>query len=588
MPDARADASAVRDLLELVALRDVEVGGEIGRRIEVTIRNNLLAVDLDNAFLKPFIDRQETSSYIGLGKFFDALTRLCAYSHNHDLLERRQHILEVIAQTQETDGYFGCMVPDRRVWWLWDVHETGYLIYALCTDYALHGDPSSLEQARKMADHLIPLMRKEPDRLIENGQSVFHLATLGIDKALIELWHLTGNQKYLDFCVQRLDLADWDFPIVEGRWGDIQGHAYAYLARCLAQLLYYRVTGNDRLLAPTRRAMDFLTRQDGLAITGGCGLSECWHSSQDGTGNLQESCTTTYQLMVYDNLLRLEGDSRYGDLMERAIYNALFGAQSPDGRRIRYYTPFEGRREYFDKDTYCCPNNFRRAIALLPQLVYYRTGNGVLINLYTVSSARIDLPNGVIVSVRQKTDYPNSGQVVLHVDPSERTEFEVTLRIPGWCEKATINGDPVEPGMFITLCRTWSAGDRIAIEFSMPWRLVRGRQAQAGRVAVMRGPVVYCLNTTANEEMKTLRPTGLHRMCLDPASLKGPIASNCVRDEGLACTLRVWPTAPPRRDIEPMTLRATEFADPEGETTYLHPLDPNDERLVDDELLGAQ
>ena len=133
--------------------------------------------------------------------------------------------------------------------------------------------------------------------------------------------------------------------------------------------------------------MDFLTRQDGLVITGACGYQECWHDNQQGFFKLGETCATAYLIRLLDNMLRLEGDTLYGDMMERTIYNALFAAQSPDGRNLRYYSPFEGKRVYFDKDTYCCPCNFRRIIAELPTMVYYRCGGGLAINLYTTSIA---------------------------------------------------------------------------------------------------------------------------------------------------------------------------------------------------------
>ena len=593
MPAPARDATyKVNDRFESIELDHVEVGGEIGRRIDITIRNNMLAVDVDGDFLQPFLDPQASGGYIGLGKFVDALTRLCAYSHDKDLLGLKKHVIDQIVRTQEADGYFGMMHPDHRVWKLWDVHETAYLIYGLSVDYELTGAGASLAAAQKMAGHVMPTMLAEPDRLIEDGGSIFHVATLGIDKAMINLWRLTGDGQYLDFCVRRLGMADWDYPIVEGRWGDVQGHAYAYLARCLAQLWYYRITGDRLLLASTRRAIDFLLRSDGLLISGSCGMSECWHSNQDGAGNPQESCTAAYVLMVLDDLLRLEGDSLYGDIMEREIHNALFAAQSPDGRRIRYFTPLEGRRHYFPNDTYCCPNNFRRTIARLPQCIYYRATGGVLVNLYAPSSATIELPDGVTVTLRQETDYPNSGRVMLHVEPSRSAEFAVQLRIPRWCKEAnvTVNGEPVSetitPGTFATIQRHWSTGDRVAIELPMPWRLIRGRQAQAGRAAIMRGPMLYCLSRTTNMNMANTDVNAMRQLTLDASSLGGPVSDKRVRSDGLACTLKAWRGGAWYATDDPaIDVRATEFADPDGEMTYFALLNPNDERLVDDELI---
>lgn len=222
----------------------------------------------------------------------------------------------------------------------------------------------------------------------------------------------------------------WDLGIVRGRWGRIEGHAYAYLAHALAQLQLYRDEPDERLLRTARRAMDFLTRRDGLVISGACGDHECWHDTQSGTTNLGETCAIAYLLRTLDDLLRLEGDSRCGDLMERAIFNALFGAQSPDGRRIRYYTPFECSREYFPLDGYCCPNNYRRIISELPTMICYGAPREVTVNLYTASTAKMDLDKGLSVGVEQQTNYPSSGRVLLKIDPSQPAEFALRLRIP--------------------------------------------------------------------------------------------------------------------------------------------------------------
>jgi DUF1680 family protein len=274
--------------------------------------------------------------------------------------------------------------------------------------------------------------------------------------------------------------------------------------------------------------------------------------------------------------------------MERAVYNALFAAQSPDGRRIRYYTPFESPRVYFPKDSYCCPNNYRRIIAELPELIYYRAGDGLAVNLYTASEARVELAEGLGVEVRQQTDYPSSGRVAIHVDPSRPAEFAVALRIPRWCSGAAVTlggapvGEPVRGGQFFKVRRQWQPGDRLDVQMPMPWRLVKGRKAQAGRVAVMRGPLLFCLSLQRNPALTDL---DLRSLTLDPASLRGPVAHETVRPGGIACRARAWspgrwyPHAPP--DLE---LLLSEFADPGGVATYFHVPNPEAEELVADEL----
>lgn len=566
----------------------VRLEGEIGRRIQITADNNLLVLNVQRDFLQPFIDRKSTGGYIGLGKLIDSFVWMAAQTGDPRLLQRKREVVAAALATQEADGYLGLMVPNSRVWKLWDTHEMAYLIVALSHDYQLLGEKPSLEAARKIADYLIAECTAHPERDLGEAQITAHMASTGLDDALLTLSTASGDPKYRQFVVTLRKLPEWDMPIVRGRWGKIEGHAYAYLAHALAQTELARIAPDPRLLGPLQKAADFLTRQDGLVITGTCGDHECWHDTQQGTTNLGETCATAYLLRVWDDCLRREGDSRYGDLMERSIYNALFAAQSPDGRRIRYYTPFDGPRVYFPDDTYCCPCNFRRIVAELPNLAYYRSENGLAVNLYSAGKATVPLGTTQL-TVRQETDYPTSGHIVLHLEPSAPTAFPLKLRIPRWCSEAkvTVNDQPVEtavtPGQYCTLQRTWKAGDHVTLELAMPWRLVKGRVAQAGRVAVMRGPLVFCLNPTKHPALKEI---DLRLIVLDPASLEGPFPDDSVRPGGLACRVQAWtpgawyPFVP--RDLQ---LTLTEFADPDGHAIFFQVPDPKAEMFVEDELV---
>jgi DUF1680 family protein len=337
--------------------------------------------------------------------------------------------------------------------------------------------------------------------------------------------------------------------------------------------------------------MDFLLRKDGLVISGTCGDHECWHDTQAGTENLGETCTTAYLIRFWDELLRRTGDPVYGDLMERAIYNSLFAAQSPDGRKIRYYTPFEGPRQYYDADTYCCPCNYRRAIAELPAEVYYQTPEGLAVNLYTPSTVKAALPNGHKVELRQETDYPNSGNVALKVDPEQPAEFTLAFRIPRWAAGATIQvngkdaGVAAHPGTLAKVHRQWSPGDQVAIAFPMEWRLVKGRRSQVGRAAIMRGPQVFSLRREGNEGFESI---DLRRLTLRPGSVAGPAPDAHVRPGGMQATADMWDPAAwyPHAATRPVTL--TEFADPDAEAAYFRIPNPNDPLLVDDELNGVE
>jgi hypothetical protein len=511
---------AAEDFLQPVDTRHVTVGGEIQRRMDLTVTGNLLQIDL-NTFLGPFHAKngRGNDTYVGLGKTLDGLVRLAANTQDAALLARKKHVVEELLKTQESDGYIGFMRPESRTWELWDLHEQGYLITALALDYRLCGEATSLVAARKLADYIIARWPGKPADWAKRLPCNEYLSTIGLKRAFLVLYEATSDRKYLDFCVQQLKVKEWSQDIVLGRHGAIEGHSYSYCSHCLAQLELYRLDPDPTLLKPTMRAMEFMLAKEGMGITGGVGHDECWTDQQSGKGSFAETCSTAYQLFLYDQLLRLGGETRWGDVIERTLYNTAFAAQSPVGRRIRYYTPFEEKRGYFNRDTYCCPGNFRRMIATLPEWIYYRCGAGLVVNLYTASQVTFGTGSDTVV-VRQETEYPSSSTVTLAVEPARARAFPLLLRVPRWCDRpaASVNGKPVptqaRTGEFLAIERQWQTGDQVMLDLPMPWRFVAGRKDQAGKVAIMRGPLVYTLNpnniavSKADATGKT-QPTGL-------------------------------------------------------------------------------
>jgi len=564
--------------------RLVKVGGEIGRRIDITIEKNLLAIDVERDFLAPFRKKDSGGGYIGIGKLIESFARFAYYTGDERLAERKRELAGALIATQEADGYIGMMKPDARMWGLWDISEAAYIILGLSVDHRLFKDEASLRAARRLADWIIDRWTKQPDGVPGGGTITTHMAVVGLENALLALHAETGEKKYLDACIALRRLPEWGPPIVLGRWGKIEGHAYAYLAACIAQLRLYCIAPQPGLLSASRRASDFLRTGDGLVITGTCGDHECWHDTQEGTINLGETCATAYLIRFWQEWFLRMPIVSLADPMERAIYNALFAAQSPDGRRLRYYTPFDGPRSYFEGDSYCCPNNYRRIIAEISGMIYYRNDGGVLVNLYTPSELKIEAEGGASVTIRQETDYPSSGRVTIHVEPDSAATLQIVARVPGWCTgaKATVKDWVFEekPGGWLAYRQEWKPGDRIDIEFPMPIRLVKGRKAQAGRVAVMRGPLVYCLSRARNPDLAGI---DLRNIVIDPATLQGPEPDDSVRPGGTACRVRAWkPGAWYPLAAHDLSLILTEYPDPTGEAIYFKVPDPNAKGFVDE------
>jgi DUF1680 family protein len=577
--DATAESAGFQDSLAPLPLNKVKAGGLIGDRIQAICRGNLLKLDIDGDFLAPFLDKDHSwrvpGGFVGLGTTTDALVRFAYYTGDPELLALKQRALKGIARAQESDGYIGINPPARRIREVWDVHELNYLVYGLVTDYRLFGSEKSLAIARRAADYMVDRMSGKMPRAVNDSEIHMALVITGFDRTMLAIYAATGDRRYLDI-LRDVGLAAWDLDIVEGRKKPYYGHMYAFLARSLAQLELYHRTGDKRLLNQTMKAVDFLRKRNGLLVTGSGNNIECWSSDQSSTGESTETCATAYLIRILDQLQRMYADPGLGDMMERAIYNALFAAMSPDGRRLRYWTPFEGPRQFYGHDFMCCPGNLRRIVSELPGMIYYRQARGgITVNLYTASTATIGVPHAGDVTVRQETDYPASGSVILQIDPSQPgVSFPVSLRIPRWCRNASIsvNGKPVPvngPG-YAEIRRKWRLGDRIELSLDMPWRFVRGAQTQEGRAAVLRGPLLYCLNPDLNPAIGGL---DLKQIVLD--------SDNQPRKHGTACEIGAWTSL--REGPPDLKLVLTEFPDPGGRATYF--VARRDAGLVPDELL---
>ena len=580
------------DSFKPIELGQMQYGGEIGRRMDVTIHNNLLKLDIDKDFLAKFRDKKQGGGFVGMGMLLDATVGLAAYSDDPKVKELKDYLIAESLKCQEPDGYIGMVKPENRLWHNWDIHEMSYFSHGFLRNHRLFGDKRSLAAAEKILRYITEGWKKDPARSPDDNMITTRMSVTGFEPALLEAYRATGDDYYMDALINLRKFDQWDPEIIQGRHGKIGGHAYCHTSRLIGQLWLNRIRPNPKLVEGSRELMEFMVNGDGLVICGTAGFWECWDDTHNGLCQLGETCATTYYLRFWHELLQMDGNSLYGDLMERAVYNALFAAQSPDGRKLRYYVPFEEQRVYFPLDSYCCPNNYRRGLSVLPLMAYYTADGGPVVNLYTASTATIPLKDDLTVKLEQKTDYPNSGKVAIAVDPSREAEFPVRLRIPRWCEEATVsvNGKPLgekpKGGRFHVISRKWKQGDTIGLDMPMKPRFVKGRKAQSGRVAVMRGPVVFCLSgkDSAKMDMKERR-----RLTVDLSTLEGPFPDDTVRPDGQAFRIKAWdaesgyPFSKPNK-----VLTLTEYPDPDTRQTYFRVNNRQDERLVEDELVNIE
>jgi len=209
--DATAPAVSthkVSDALERLELRQVKIGGEIGRRIDLTIKGNLLKIDLDKDFLAPLTGGNYTGlndgsgSFLGVGKTLDGMVRLAAYSGDMALIARKNHMVDSIISSQGSDGYIGMMAPERRTWGLWDLHEEAFIITALVSDYRLFGRQRSLTAARRLCDYLIERWPSKPQDWEKSIKIREFMAEVGLSYGFLYLSETIGDQRYLDFALK--------------------------------------------------------------------------------------------------------------------------------------------------------------------------------------------------------------------------------------------------------------------------------------------------------------------------------------------------------------------------------------------------
>ncbi len=584
--------------LSAVDLGDIRVEGEIGRRIDGMLRQNILKVDIEKDFLLPFVTgKQEARNYVGIGKLIDALVLYEQYIPNApEVRVLKNHILQTLTDSQDEDGYIGYFsVPiPERICSKWSTHELSYIIQGFASDYLAFKKENSLKTAAKAADFL---MKNWPARACPEA-AWYKTEFIGFPTAILRLYEATGERKYIDFVNQTLAVPQWN-PDLENRDISQPNHSYTHLSHCLEQLYLYQISGDLNLLKATDEIIDFLTHSDGMLVTGGISQNELWHNTQECCGNFAESCAIAYLLRLLHHRFLIQPKAIYGDIAERILYNALIAAQSPDCRRLRYHTPAEGPRDYYKFDYYCCPNNLRRIMPEISAMIYYSANGepGLIVNQYVSSQGRISLSDGNIVTLRQISDYPHGDDVRIYIDSVKKSKFPIRLRMPGWCSDTdvmiTINENPacsVRGGDFYEMNRIWKSGDAIRIKFPVRWRIVEGRKWQSGTCAILRGPVVYCLNPDHNPDLKNISPQLYHRIVINPDTLKvaeSKIIDGVVYHAGIVEGWRPGSIQNRSLDLVEKTAKTnlnlilTEFADPGGVRTFFL-IKPGADRMQDE------
>jgi DUF1680 family protein len=447
-----------------------------------------------------------------------AATLAWAYTGDPRLRAKLDRVAADLIAAQEPDGYLGTYVPEKRFGLFegadWDVWSHKYNLLGLLTYYQYTGHEPALAACRKIGDLLIRTFGPGKKSILSAGTHKGMAATSVLEPVVL-LYRCTGDKRYLEFA--RYIVKAWDQPngpkIIHALLTEKQvnktanGKAYEMLSNLVGLCELARATGERPLVEPVLNAwQDIVSKR--LYITGSASQGECFHGDFDlpnqAGAHVAETCVTTTWIQLNLQLLRLTGDAKFANELEKTFYNHLAAAQNPRGDDWCYFTPLEGKKPY-DAGITCCHSSGPRGMALAPLQAYLKGksdgADALLVSTFETSSVTLPL-GGQEVKVEQRSKFPFEGGSELRVQLSQPARFAILVRVAPWSTipvALSVNGQAmnyaIQKGWALIPARQWSAGDRVDMTYRLNSRLVQGEHANKGLAALEWGPFVLAYDT---------------------------------------------------------------------------------------------
>lgn len=495
-----------------------------------------------------------------VAKWLEAVGYSLAVHPDPELEQRADEVIDLVAKAQQPDGYlntfFTIKEPGKRWTNLTDCHElycAGHMMEAAVAYYRATGKRKLLDVVCRFADHIADVFGTG------EGQLPGYDGHQEIELALVKLYQATGEEKYLKLAQYFIDqrgvepsflVEEWKKRNGLGHWSPVPsknppnlsyhqahlpvreqetavGHAVraVYMYTAMADLAAY--TGDETLLAACKRLWNNIVHKQ-MYITGGIGSThhgEAFTFDYDLPNDTvyAETCASIGLIFFASRMLRLEARSEYADVLERALYNTVIGGMARDGRHFFYVNPLEVwpkasrgnpgkhhikpvRPGWFS--CACCPPNVARLLSSLGEYLYTVSGETLFVHLYIGGEAEVELDGGLSARLRLESALPWEGKASLELSLPSAAAFTLALRLPAWCSAphVAVNGETVDVQAcardgYAYIERVWSPGDRVELTLPMEAQLVRSHpqlRANAGRVAIQRGPLVYAVEEADN------------------------------------------------------------------------------------------
>lgn len=467
-------------------------------------------------------------------KWLEGMAWELARQPDPELEELLNTVADTIVAAQQPDGYLNTYFMFERAGERWqntDLHElycAGHFMQAAVAHYRATGSRTLLDAAIHLANHICETFG--PAEMGKRERSDGHPE---IEMALVELYRTTSDFRYLEQAQFFINVrgegkvAPHSFGVFGAEYAQdhlpfrqldrLYGHAVRALYLNGGAADVYLETGEPALLTALEGQWQHMVEKQ-MYVSGGLGSG--WKGESFGDDYelpnwaYAETCAAIASVMWSWRMLMLKGEARYSDLIERTLYNGLLSGLSLDGATYFYQNPLvdpagtHRRSPWFE--TSCCPTNLARFLPSLNQYIYSTSEDGVWVHLYATNEAEFLLSNGALVGITQTTDYPWDGDVTLTVNSTRA--FTLYLRIPAWCASAslTVNGEvvaetePLVAGRYARVARLWQGGDQVHLHLPMPARRETSHplvEENQGRAAILRGPLLYCLEAVDNPDM---------------------------------------------------------------------------------------